>query len=134
MQIFIFLVEIIIIAFLLDVDMMGLKQGQPQEEYFSCYTTLNAQGENILFLSEVPSEQKFAAWQSSTLKEEMLLQFPHIDRMSNIIEHNIIGDEAFKHRLIEYIENVHGQYLAQELSYDEFKRALTHPDPNLPPF
>ncbi len=134
MQIFIFLTEVILIAFLLDLDIMELNSTAPKEEYFSSYSSLNSSGESILFIQEIPDDQKLSAWEHSPLKEEMLLCFPHVEQMRMLIENNIIGDEAFKQRLIAYIENVHGAYLAQELSYDEFKRAVSYPDPKLPAF
>jgi len=133
MQIILFLLEVVIVAFLLDLDALP-QYTKPQEEYFSSYSTLDAEGDNLLLLKEIPEDQKLIAWMHSPLKEETALVFPHIEEMTCLINNRIKGDETFKKRLIEYIENIHGQYLAQEISYEEFRRAVIHPDPALPAF
>ncbi len=134
MQIIIFLLEIIMVGFLLDVELLSLKSTEEPKAQYSCYSTFNSIGENVLQLKELTEAQKISAWTNSRLKEEILQEFPHIEKMSLLINNRIMDDIIFKKRLIEYIENIHGQYLAQNINYEEFRSALVDPDPTLPAF
>jgi len=134
MQIIIFLLEVVMIGFLLDVELLSLKSTEEPKAQYSCYSTFNSIGENVLELKDLTEAQKISAWTNSRLKEEMLQEFPHLEKMSLLINNRIKDDLIFKDRLIEYMENIHGQYLAQDITYEEFRRALVNPDPTLPAF
>jgi hypothetical protein len=134
MQIIIFLIEVSLIFLLIDMDSFEYKSADKKNNQYSAYYSINEVGDNSLFLSNVSNEKKFIIWKNSTIKEEILENFPNINIIVKNIESRIIDDDDFKQRLINNIEYIQGKYLSGEITEEEFKNALYNPDPSLPSF
>ncbi len=87
----------------------------------------------MLYFKEILNK-KIKIWKNSTIKDEILDNFPNIEDISNDINRKIIDDNNFKEKLIDYIEYIQGKYLSGEITQDEFREAIENPDPSLPSF
>ncbi len=135
MQIIIFLIEVSLIFLLVEMDDLSSKNVKVESTQYSSYYSLNEIGDSVLRLKGISSlEKKIDIWKNSSLKDEMILDFPDIDIMSEFIRNRIIDDDKFKKAFIEYMEYTQGRYLSGEITQDEFKNALLNPNPKLPTF
>ncbi len=134
MQMIIFLIEVSLIFLLIDMDSLEYKSTDKKENQYSSYYSLNDSGENILLLTKISQNEKIKIWKNSTIKDEILDNFPNIEDISNDINRKIIDDNNFKEKLIDYIEYIQGKYLSGEITQDEFREAIENPDPSLPSF
>ena len=116
------------------MDSFEYKSADKKNNQYSAYYSINEVGDNSLFLSNVSNEKKFIIWKNSTIKEEILENFPNINIIVKDIERRIIDDDDIKQRLINNIEYIQGKYLSGEITEEEFKNALYNPDPSLPSF
>ena len=132
MQIIIFLIEVVLIFFLVDMDNYQLKNTKIQDTQYTSYYSSNEFGDTILILKDIPQKQKIIIWKNSSLIDEMLIDFPDLSAMSQFVEHRVIDDEVFKDNLIEYMEYIQGKYLSGEITQEEFKKAIKNPDFSLP--
>jgi len=136
MQMIIFLIEVILIFLFLDLDKlssMDTKKRLIEKLYYNS-ENIDSVGNTILVLNNISKEQKIIIWQNSSLKDEMMRDFPNISIMSKFINNRITDNGEFKQKLIEYMENVQGQYLSGDITHDEFRKALENPDPALPAY
>ncbi len=134
MQIIIFLIEVSLIFLLIDMDNLKYKSANKKDNKYSSYYSLNNSGENILLLTKISQKEKISIWKNSTIKDEILDNFPNIEDISKAINRRIIDDNGFKQKLIDYIEYIQGKYLSGEITRDEFREAIENPDPSLPSF
>ena len=134
MQIIIFLIEVSLIFLLIDMDSLEYKSTEKKDNQYSSYYALNDSGENILLLTKISQKEKIKIWKNSTIKDEILDNFPNIEDISKDINRKIIDDNNFKERLIDYIEYIQGKYLSGDITQDEFREAIENPDPSLPSF
>ncbi len=134
MQIIIFLIEVSLIFLLVEMDNLSSKSAKTESTQYSSYCSLNEIGDSVLTLKGISLEKKIDIWKNSSLKDEMILDFPDIDIMSNFIRDRVIDDEKFKQAFIDYMEYIQGRYLSGEITQDEFREALLNPNPKLPTF
>jgi hypothetical protein len=134
MQIIIFLIEVVLIFFLVDMDSISFKDTPIENSQYTSYYVLDEIGDTHLVLNDLTTREKITIWQSSSLKDEMMEEFPNIFKMSQFINSRVEDNGTFKERLIEYMEYIHGQYLAGEIDQKEFKDAIEHPNPSLPSY
>jgi len=116
------------------MDSLEYKSIKKKDNQYSSYYALNDSGENILLLTKISQKEKIKIWKNSTIKDEILDNFPNIEDISKDINRKIIDDNNFKERLIDYIEYIQGKYLSGEITQDEFREAIENPDPSLPSF
>jgi len=137
MQIIIFLIEVILIFLFLEFDKLSsihYFQKAPIEKSYCSNENIDSTGNIILILNDISKEQKIIMWQNSSLKNEMMREFPNISTMSKFINNRVIDNGEFKQKLIDYMENIQGQYLSGDITQEEFRKALENPDPNLPAY
>jgi len=137
MQMIIFLIEVILIFLFLEYDKLSsihYFQKTPIEKSYYSNENIDSMGNTILVLNNIKKDQKIILWQNSSLKDEMMRDFPNIPIMSKFINNRVIDNGEFKQRLIEYMENIQGQYLSGDITQEEFREALENPDPNLPAY
>ncbi len=134
MQIIIFLIEVSLIFLLVEMDDLASKHSEVASAQYSSYYSLNEIGDTVLILDGISIEKKIDIWKNSSLKDEMILDFPDVEIMSNFIRDRIIDNEGFKQSFIEYMEYTQGRYLSGEITQDEFREALLNPNPKLPTF
>ena len=136
MQIIIFLIEVILIFVFLDLDnlsSMDTKNRLIEKAYYSS-ENIDSVGNTILILNNISKEQKIIIWQNSSLKDEMMREFPNLSIMSKFVNSRITDNGEFKQKLIEYMENIQGQYLSGDITQEKFRKALENPDPALPTY
>jgi len=136
MQIIIFLIEVILIFVFLDLDnlsSMDTKNRLIEKAYYSS-ENIDSVGNTILILNNISKEQKIIIWQNSSLKDEMMREFPNLSIMSKFVNSRITDNGEFKQKLIEYMENIQGQYLSGDITQEKFRKALENPDPALPAY
>ena len=134
MQIIIFLIEVSLVFLLVEMDDLSSKSAKIESTQYSSYYSLNEIGDSVLTLKGLSLEKKIDIWKNSSLKDEMILDFPDIDIMSEFIRDRVIDDEKFKQAFIDYMEYTQGRYLSGEITQDEFREALLNPNPKLPTF
>jgi len=137
MQMIIFLIEVILIFLFLEFDKLSsihYFQKAPIEKSYCSNENIDSTGNIILILNDISKEQKIIMWQNSSLKNEMMREFPNISKMSKFINNRVIDNGEFKQKLIDYMENIQGQYLSGDITQEEFRKALENPDPNLPAY
>ncbi len=134
MQIIIFLIEVSLVFLLVEMDDLSSKSAKIESTQYSSYYSLNEIGDSVLTLKGLSLEKKIDIWKNSSLKDEMILDFPDIDIMSEFIRDRVIDDEKFKQDFIDYMEYIQGRYLSSEITQDEFREALLNPNPKLPTF
>ncbi|MCK4442225.1 MAG: hypothetical protein KAU90_09480 [Sulfurovaceae bacterium] len=137
MQIIIFLIEVILIFFFLDFDKLSsinIEKNISSSSYNSNYEDIDSIGNTVLNLKNISKSQKIIVWQNSSLKNEMMRDFPNISIMSKFVNSRIIDNKEFKQKLIYYMENIQGKYLSGDITQAEFRKALENPDPNLPAY
>ncbi len=134
MQIIIFLIEVSLVFLLVEMDDLSSKSAKIESTQYSSYYSLNEIGDSVLTLKGLSLEKKIDIWKNSSLKDEMILDFPDIDIMSEFIRDRVIDDEKFKQDFIDYMEYIQGRYLSGEITQDEFREALLNPNPKLPTF
>ncbi len=115
-------------------DFINIKTKKVQTTQYSTYYSLDDMGNTILILKDIPPEKKIIIWQNSSLKNEMLIEFPNISTMSEFVNHRVVDNGEFKQKLISYMEYIQGKYLSGDITQDEFKEAIKNPDPSLPNF
>jgi len=136
MQMIIFLIEVILIFLFLDFDKlssMDAKNSPIEKSYYSS-EDIDSVGNIILILNDISKEQKIIMWQNSSLKDEMMRDFPNISIMSKFVNSRVIDNGEFKQKLIDYMENIQGQYLSGDITQEKFRKALENPDPTLPAY
>ena len=136
MQMIIFLIEVILIFLLLDFDKlssMDAKNSPIKKSYYSS-ENIDSVGNIILILNDISKEQKIIMWQNSSLKDEMMKDFPNLSIMSKFVNSRVIDNGEFKQKLIDYMENIQGQYLSGDITQEEFRKALENPNPTLPAY
>ena len=101
MQIIIFLIEVSLIFLLIDMDSLKYKSIKKKDNQYSSYYALNDSGENILLLTKISQKEKIKIWKNSTIKDEILDNFPNIEDISNDINKKIIDDNNFKQYLCQ---------------------------------
>ena len=137
MQMIIFLIEVILIFLFLEFDKLSsihYFQKAPIEKSYCSNENIDSTGNIILILNDISKEQKIIMWQNSSLKNEMMREFPNISKMSKFINNRVIDNGEFKQKLIDYMENIQGQYLSGDITQEEFRKALENPDPTLPAY
>ena len=137
MQIIIFLIEVILIFLFLEFDKLSsihYFQKAPIKKSYYSNENIDSTGNTILVLNDISKEQKIIMWQNSSLKNEMMREFPNISTMSKFINNRVIDNGEFKQKLIDYMENIQGQYLSGDITQEEFRKALENPDPTLPAY
>jgi len=100
MQIIIFLIEIIIVFYFLEMDKIDniLKPSQKQERHI-CNLSINENGEELLLLNGVSENEKIIMWQNSPIKKEIIeFYFPNMQKIYSEIENRVIDDGEFKDR------------------------------------
>jgi len=136
MQMVIFLIEIILIFLFLDFDKlssMNTKNSPIEKSYYN-NENIDSTGNTILVLNDISKEKKIIIWQNSSLKDEMMIDFPNLSIMSKFVNSRVIDNGEFKQKLIEYMENIQGQYLSGDITQEEFRKALENPNPTLPAY
>ena len=116
------------------MDDLSSKNAKAESTQYSSYCSLNEIGDSVLTLKGISLQKKIDIWKNSSLKDEMILDFPDIDIMSDFIRDRVIDDEKFKQAFIDYMEYTQGRYLSGEITQDEFREALLNPNPKLPTF
>jgi len=133
MQIIIFLIEVVLIFFLVDMDKLSTFKNKKAENIsYTSYYEFDDFGNSILVLDTLSKEEKVIVWKNSAIKEEMMLEFPNIYNMSEIIKKRVEDNGTFKRNLVDYIEYIQGKYLSGEITQDEFRDKLNNPNPLLP--
>ena len=135
MQLIIFLVEVIAIYAFLEYDSLSSKMSQFKllSETNTSYTTDNyiLQGLNLNSICDI---RKVSQWNNSPIKVEVLSSFPNLQIMSKTINERIIDNSGFKDRLIAHIEYLHGEYILENITMEEYKEKIKTIDPALPTF
>ncbi|MCH9741168.1 MAG: hypothetical protein K0U38_10095 [Epsilonproteobacteria bacterium] len=136
MQIIIFLLEIIVIFVLIEIDSLPSqsKYIERQDSTYHSYYAINISGKYDLVLSNTPNQQKVLAWRDSFLKDEMLLHFPDLHHMSKFVNKRVVDNGNFKNELIGYMENIHGEYASGDINMAMYKEAMLNPNPSLPAY
>jgi len=136
MQMIIFLIEVLSIFVFLEYDKLSSMtfHKTPIEKHHYSNENIDSTGNTILVLNDIEKDQKVIRWQNSSLKEEMMRDFPNISMMSKFINSRVIDNGEFKQKLIDYIENIQGQYLSGDITQEEFRKALENPNPTLPAY
>jgi len=136
MQMIIFLIEVLSIFLFLEYDKLSSMafHKTPIEQSHYSNENIDSMGNTILVLNNIEKDQKIILWQNSSLKDEMMREFPNISTMSKFINNRVIDNGEFKQKLIDYMENIQGQYLSGDITQEEFRKALENPDPNLPAY
>jgi len=136
MQMIIFLIEVLSIFLFLEYDKLSsiTFHKTPVEIPHYSNENIDSMGNTILVLNNIEKDQKIILWQNSSLKDEMMRDFPNISMMSKFINSRVIDNGEFKQKLIDYMENIQGQYLSGDITQEEFKKALENPDPTLPAY
>ena len=132
----IFLIEIILIFLFLDFDKLSSinPKNRPIEKSYYSNENIDSTGNTILVLNDISKEQKIIIWQNSSLKDEMMIDFPNLSIMSKFVNSRVIDNTEFKQKLIDYMENIQGQYLSGDITQEEFRKALENPNPTLPAY
>jgi len=132
MQIIIFLIEILVIFYFLEIDKLK-KREIPKEKIYNFDISINENGEELLILTKVPEENKIIIWQNSTIKNEIIdLYFPNMEEIYNQIDKRVIDNGEFKNRLLEYIDYIQGEFLSGNISQQELKKFLLELKPLQP--
>jgi hypothetical protein len=135
MQLIIFLIEVIAIYAFLEYDSLSSKINEFKllVENNSSYSSDNYI-EQRLNLNIICDINKVSQWNDSALKNEVLSSFPNLQIMSKIINEKMIDSSDFKERLISHIEYLHGEYILENITMEEYKEKIRHIDPSLPAF
>jgi hypothetical protein len=135
MQLIIFLVEVIAVYAFLEYDSLSAKMNQFKflSETNSSYSTDNYIEQTLNFNS-ISDRERVSQWNSSSLKNKVLLDFPNLQSMSKTIESNMIDSSGFRERLISHIEYLHGEYILENITMKEYREKIQTIDPSLPTF
>lgn len=134
-QLIIFFVEVIAIYIFLEYDSLSSKISKFKflEESNSSYIADNYI-EHTLNLNSICDIQKISQWNHSSVKKEVLLNFPNLQTMSKTIDEKLIDSSDFKERLISHIEYLHGEYILENITMEEYREKIDRVDPALPSF
>ncbi len=135
MQLIIFLIEVIAVYAFLEYDSLSSKLSKFNSliEINSSYTTDNYI-DYTLNINNLCDAQKISQWNSSNIKREVLSNFPNLQIMSQIINDNMVDNSGFKDRLISHIEYLHGEYILENITMEEYREKINTIDPSLPTF
>jgi len=135
MQLIIFLVEVIAVYAFLEYDSLSSKINKFKilTESNSSYFT-DDYIEQTLNINSITDAQKVIQWNNSSLKNDVLSNFPNLQIMSQTIKENMIDNSDFKDRLIAHIEYLHGEYILENITMEEYKEKIETVDPALPAF
>ena len=131
MQLIIFLVEIILIFFWLEIDKLPSNQTQEEQSQYSSYYSIDIVGDHILTLKNITQNEKLTIWKASALKDEMLSHFPNFNRMLDFFNNRVNDDGAFKKKFLEYMKDLHSEYITGNISKEEFKQGIINPPNSL---
>jgi hypothetical protein len=134
-QLIIFFVEIIAIYIFLEYDSLSseISKFKFLEESNSSYISDNYI-EHTLNLNNIYNIQKISQWNHSNVKKEVLLNFPNLQIMSKTIDEKLIDSSDFKKRLISHIEYLHGEYILENITMEEYREKINNINPALPSF
>ena len=135
MQLIIFLIEVIVIYAFLEYDSLNSKIHKLKllMESNSSYVTDN-HIEYTLNLNSICDAKKISQWNSSNIKKEVLSNFPNLQIMSKTINEKMVDSSDFKDRLISHIEYLHGEYILENITMEEYREKIKNLDPSLPNF
>jgi len=119
----------------LEYDSLSAKMNQFKflSETNSSYSTDNYIEQTLNFNS-ISDRERVSQWNSSSLKNKVLLDFPNLQSMSKTIESNMIDSSGFRERLISHIEYLHGEYILENITMKEYREKIQTIDPSLPTF
>ena len=134
-QLIIFFIEVIAIYAFLEYDSLCSKLDKLKllSQNSSSYSSENYI-EQSLNLNNISTAQKISQWNSSSVKNSVLEYFPNLQMMSKAIDKQIVDDSGFKERLISHLEYLHGEYILENITMEEYKQKIENLDPALPAF
>jgi len=133
MQIIIFLIEILVVFYFVEMDKIdGILKTTKQESLYVCNISINENGEELLILNGVSENKKILMWQNSPIKKEIIEYFPNMQKIYNEIENRVVDDGEFKERLLEYIDYIQGEFLSGNITQQELKKSLLELKPLQP--
>jgi len=94
-----------------------------EKHRYSKYQEVDSVGRPVLNLIGVDAKIQIGAWNSSTLKDEYMNEFPDFSAMKAFIKERIKGD-VLKAKIRKNIDDVEGKYLSGTMSADQAKQAL----------
>jgi hypothetical protein len=97
--------------------------GYEQKHQYDEYMSQDSIGRDILDLTGASPTMQMQVWNSSTLKGEMLADFPDFSLMKLFVKERVRGD-AFQQKLLQHIDDVELQYFSGKLDPENAKRAL----------
>lgn len=123
---FIFIIEIILVIFYIDMKYgtSNSKYIQTSDADYSAYYYIDIVDNQILDLKKVPQEMKMDVWKSSPIQQEVLDYFPDMKAMHEVYNDRIEDDSAFKEKLLHKIEALQHAYIAGELNEKKFKESF----------
>ena len=124
MQLIIFLVEIILIFFWLEMDSLPSNNTPKEQSYYSSYCSIDVVGDHILTLKNITQNEKITIWKASTLKDEMLSHFPNFNQMLDFFNSRVQDEGTFKKKFLEYLEDLHAEYITGNINKEEFKQGI----------
>lgn len=126
MYYFIFIIEIVLILFYIDMEYgtSTNKYTQKPNENYSAYYYIDVVDNEILNLKQVPPELQMEVWKASTIQHEVLSHFPNMHAMNEVYNDRIEDDGLFKAELLEKIQTLQDAYIAGELNEEQFKKAF----------
>ena len=129
MQLIIFLVEIIVIVFYIDIEynLSDYKYTPIANEDYSSYYSFDIVDNKILTLSCAKEEEKINIWKASSIQYEVLDYFPKIEEMREIYRDRVVDDGLFKSKFENYMIELYESYICGEIDADEFKKAFLNP-------
>jgi hypothetical protein len=129
MQYAIFILELIVIVFYVDVvyDTSNSQHVIQSNENYSAYYSLDVVDNTILTLNNLSEDTKINIWQSSPIQLEVLKHFPNMQRMQDIYKDRVIDNGEFKENFFNYMQELQDAFIAGEINEEEFCKRFLSP-------
>jgi len=97
--------------------------GYEKEHQYDAYITKDSIGRDIIDLTGTSPAVQMKVWNSSTLKNEMLANFPDFSLMKLFVKERVRGDE-FQQKLLRHLDDIELQYFSGKLDAENARKAI----------
>jgi len=87
------------------------------------YYRIDAAGDRVLDLNGVPEGEMRKVWESSSIRQDLLEEFPHFEAMRDIL-HQEVKEGPFREKLLQVIDRVEGEYLSGKIDSTKAQKIL----------
>ena len=131
MQYLIFILELIVIIFYVDVtygtSSSSLIQLDSMDTKYTAYYSEDITNSTILTLDNLPENLKLEIWKASPIQTEVLSYFPNMHLMQEVYNNRVEDNGIFKSNFLDYMEELQHQYIAGSINEEEFKELFLSP-------